>query len=188
VLVHIAVAVFFLWSPRGSTHARPQSIIGGVNFNAAADALAERSESRDYSAVLALLPAIAGPFARNFVVDRLLGAAILGIVVYHALPLLRESVSVLMQAAPRPVSEQTKAIAGDLRREAMGMHVWQNDSALAVGTVHVRIDSRVYPRPQDFLMYVISACQHAGILDVTVEVGNTDAAPSPLTRPFSDRF
>jgi Co/Zn/Cd efflux system component len=180
--VHFVVAVFFLWSPRSSAHSRPQSIIGAVNFNAAEAALTDRFESRDYSAVLALLPAILGPFARSFVLDRLLGLLIVGIVAYLAVPLLRDSVPVLMQAAPRPVSEQTKAIGGELRREVMRMYVWQNDEALVVGNVHVRIDSRVYPKPQDFLMYVISACQHAGILDVTVEVANTDASTFPLTR------
>jgi Co/Zn/Cd efflux system component len=180
--IHIVMVIFFLWSPRGSAQQRPQSIIGAVNFHAASKIPPALSVSRDYADPVALILAILGRFAHSVLLDRLLAVLVFAVVIYLAVPLLRDSISVLMQAVPRPIGDQVKAITGELSRELTALHIWQNDAALAVGTVSMAIDAQVYPKPQDFLMYVISTCQHAGILDVTVEVANRAGVALQSTR------
>jgi divalent metal cation (Fe/Co/Zn/Cd) transporter len=182
--IHIVIVLFFLWSPRGAAQQRPPSIIGALNFHSASKQPPDRSASRDYADPLALILTLLGPFAGSAFLDRLVAVLVLAIVAYLALPLLRDSISVLMQAVPRHIGDQVKAISGELSRELTGLHIWQNDAALAVGTVSICIDAQVHPKPQDFLMYVISTCQRAGILDVTVEVANRAGAAPQGARPL----
>jgi hypothetical protein len=70
--------------------------------------------------------AILGTFVRNFFFDRFVPFFNLCIVVYLAVPVLRDSGSVLMQVIPQSVSEQINGITGELSRQLMKMQIWDD--------------------------------------------------------------
>jgi Co/Zn/Cd efflux system component len=184
VVLHFLMVGFFFCCPRNAKQRR--SVIGAVNFNEASEIQDENFQTfqRDALDAVALLLSLVGGFVHNFLFDRLLAILVAVVVLYLSMPMLVESIAVLIQGVPKSVAADS--VRSQLNRELFDFHVWQNDDALAVGTVRMRIDPQRYPKPQDFLMKVILRCQQAGILDVTAEMTTGDlpqSAPKPTWPP-----
>jgi Co/Zn/Cd efflux system component len=177
---------FFFCCPRNPKQWR--SVIGAVNFNAASELQDDTFHTfqRDLLDAVALLLSLVGGFVHNFLFDRLLAILVAVVVLYLSIPMLVESIAVLMQGVPKSVAAE--GVRNQLSRELFDFHVWQNDDALAVGTIRMRIDPQKYPKPQDFLMKVILWCQQGGILDVTAEMTTGELSQTVLTPKWTPPF
>jgi Co/Zn/Cd efflux system component len=186
VVLHVLMVGFFFCCPRNSKQRR--SVIGAVNFNVASEMQDENFQpfQRDILDAVALLLSLVGGFIHSFLFDRVLALLAAVVVLCLSIPMLVESIAVLMQVVPKTVAAE--GVRSQLSRELCDFHVWHNDDALAVGTVRMRIDPQKCPRPQDFLMKVILRCQQAGILDVTAEMTTGDLSQSVPKPTWPPRF
>jgi Co/Zn/Cd efflux system component len=189
VFAHLLLAGFFLWSPRNSNKPRGQSIINAVNFNTASDMERPYKPDLEFLDFAVVILSILGGFAHGFLLDRLVALLIIGLSLYLAVPIMVQSAALLMQALPDTAPGQLRSIRAELGqvrcvKEIVSFRVWQNDEALSVGTIVLKIDEKLCQKPQDLLMYIISLCQQSGILDVTVEVIGQDSRPLVANRGF----
>lgn len=180
VIVHLLLLVFFVWFPRGRTRSRA-SIINAVNFSASSDtAPTSKHPNYDPCDIAALVLSVIGIPIKVVLLDRALTIVFLAAVMYLAIPMIKESIYLLLQSTSDLMVQNISQIKSELKlcHCVLGIkkfNVWQNDEDLSVATILVQVDERVLTKPQDFLMYVISLCQQVGILDVTVELINRDS-------------
>ena len=180
IFVHLLLLGFFVWFPRGQTRSRA-SIINAVNFSAANDTTQSASDKKYEPCDLVTLGlSLLGLAVKGFLLDRVIAMMYLAIIMYVSIPMIKESVAVLLQSTSDSMTESISQIKSELKMchcvvAIQNFNVWQNDDDLSVATVRVQVDERVCTKPQDFLMYIISLCQQAGILDVTVEIINRDS-------------
>ncbi|OHT06939.1 hypothetical protein TRFO_24900 [Tritrichomonas foetus] len=107
--------------------------------------------------------------------DSLISVIYLIVIIYLVVPVIYETILRLMQTTPEHIQSCYSSIRSQIRQcscvtEISYMNFWQNDEALTAATIKVRIDEKQCPKPQEFLMFIISICQQAGVLDVTVEI------------------
>lgn len=191
LVTHALLVCFFLWSPRtGLT--RKASIRNAVNFSAGKNALHDQKPNKyDPLDLILFLLVLMGSFVHGFIIDRILALAFITIALYLTVPMIKESILVLLQHTSD--TDSIRQMRSELRQcncvlDIVRFNVWQNDDALSVASIMLKIDERVCNKPQDFLMYVISLCQQAGILDITVEIINRELVPWMSTTVGHNHF
>ena len=182
IFCHILIIIFFIWSPKSFQKNRSHSIRNAINLNSAPPLIERKPEPNINSLSIdigCLFLAIFDIFTNNFIVDRLLSILMLILITYLVIPILKQSLSILIQSTPSHIQSCYSTIQTEIRQcpcvtEITYMNFWQNDAALTIATIRVKIDEKQCPKPQEFLLFIISLCHQVGVLDVTVEIINNN--------------
>lgn len=175
---HFLLISFFIWSPKSFQINRSHSIRNAINLNSAPPLFEDNTGPNINSIstdIFCLLLIFFGVFSNSFLVDRLLSIIILILNTYLVIPVLKKSLSILMQTTPPHILSCYSSLQSEIRQcpcvtEITYMNFWQNDAEITVATICVKVDVKQCPKPQEFLLFIISLCHQAGVLDVTVEI------------------
>lgn len=179
---HILIIIFFIWSPKSFQKNRTQSIRNAINLNSAPPLIERHPEPNINSLSIDIgcfFLAFLDVFTNNFLIDRLISVLMLVLITYLIVPILKQSLSILLQSTPSHIQPCYSALQNEIRQcpcvtEITYMNFWLNDAALTIATIRVKIDEKQCPKPQEFLLFIISLCHQVGVLDVTVEIINNN--------------
>lgn len=175
IFCHIYIIFFFLSFPRNKK--LNESVINSINFNTKKQKANKTTNKSNESImdIISFLLSILGHFTQNSFFEKIITLLMSIFIIFLVIPIIKESISILLESTPSSILSKLSDIRNELSKcqcvlEIKYFNIWQYDNSLVIGTMCVKIDTNLCSNTQEFLMYIISLCQHAGILDVTIEI------------------